>query len=316
MKQSGIYLKLALTALIWAAVFHIGKYAVAFVSPLYASAWRFSLAALVLIPVIALSDGWSMAALKRNAFGLLVMSAVGVFGFNASMFYGLRHTSAVNAALIMAFTPALTAALSALVNREPLLRHQLAGLGLGVAGVIVIVSKGSWHTLASMSLSIGDVLVLLAALCWSVYPVIPKRFVNGMSSLQITGSTIAGGALLLSLFAIETTPAFFAVPSLPVALGIVFMGLFGSVLAYLWWNQGIQRLGATSVAGFLNLVPVFAAMIGVALGEPISLAQLCGAALVIIGVLSSSGKLAIPALTTMQRVQLSFTEKPAPCDRR
>jgi drug/metabolite transporter (DMT)-like permease len=315
MKQTGIYVKLVLTAAFWAAVFHIGKYAVAFVSPLYASAWRFTLAALVLIPVIAFLEGWSMAALKRNAFGLLIMSAVGVFGFNASLFYGLRHTSAVNGALIMAFTPALTAVFSALINRDALTRHQLVGLAFGIVGVIVVVSKGSWHTLATMSLSVGDFLVLLAALCWAIYPVIPKRFVKGLSTLQITGSTIAGGAALLAFFAIQTTPTFFAVPSLPVALGIAFMGLIGSALAYLWWNQGVQRLGATSVAVFLNLVPMFTALIGVALGQPISLAQLCGAGLVIIGVLYSSGKLTLSTLLNVQRTHLSLGVKPVPCNK-
>jgi drug/metabolite transporter (DMT)-like permease len=316
MKQSGIYAKLVLTTLFWAAVFHVGKYAVAYVSPLYAGAWRFLLAALVLIPAIALIDGWSMTALKRNAFGLLVMSAVGVFGFNTCMFYGLRHTSAVNGALIMAFTPALTAVFSALINREPVLRHQLVGLTFGIIGIIVVVSKGSWHTLATLSLSVGDLLVMLAAICWAIYPVIPKRFVTGLSTLQITGSTIAGGAALLALFAIETTPAFFAVPSLSVALGIAFMGLFGSALAYLWWNQGVRQLGATTVAGFLNLVPLFTTVIGIALGQPVSLAQLCGAALVILGVLYSSGKLDTRLSLAIHGAHLHLSNKLTPCDRK
>lgn len=315
MNQSGIYFKLVLTTLFWAAVFHIGKYAVAVVSPLYASAWRFVLAALVLVPVIAMIEGWSMATLRRNAFGLMIMSAVGIFGFNASLFYGLRHTSAVNGALIMAFTPALTAVFSALINREPLLRHQLIGLVFGVVGVIVVVSKGSWHTLATLSLSVGDLLVLFAALCWAIYPVIPKRFVKGMSTLQITGSTIAGGAVLLAFFAIETTPAFFAMPPLPVAIGIAFMGFFGSVLAYFWWNQGIQRLGATSVAVFLNLVPMFTTMMGVMLGQPVTLPQLFGAVLVIIGVVYSSGKLTIPSSIRERNTRLTLGDKVAPCNR-
>jgi drug/metabolite transporter (DMT)-like permease len=72
------------------------------------------------------------------------------------------------------------------------------------------------------------------------------------------------------------------------------MALFGSVLAYLWWNQAVQQLSATPVASFLNLVPMFTALIGVALGQPVTAAQICGAALVIVGVANSSGKLAMP----------------------
>ncbi|TCS36286.1 threonine/homoserine efflux transporter RhtA [Paucimonas lemoignei] len=315
MKQAGIYVKLVLTTACWAAVFHAGKYAVAYVTPLYASAWRFLLAALVLIPLIAVMEGWSVDALRRNAFGLLVMSAIGVFGFNVSMFYGLQHTSAVNGALIMAFSPVLTAAFSAMINREPLARHQWIGLSFGLVGIIVVVSKGSLHTLATLSLSLGDLLILIAAICWAIYPVIPKRFVKGMSTLQITGSTIAGGASLLAFFAIQTTPTFFVAPSWPIALSIVFMGLFGSALAYLWWNQGIQRLGATTVAGFLNLVPLFTTLIGVALGQPVSLAQLCGAALVIVGVLYSSGSLSLASLMSVQRSYSVAAPDATPCNK-
>jgi len=299
-----IYLKLVLTTFFWALVFHIGKYAVALMSPLSVGAWRFTVAAAVLLPMVALREGWSLPAVRRNALALLTMSAVGVFGFNVSLFYGLRMTSAVNGALIMAFNPALTVVLSALLNRELISRHQLAGLLLGLVGVIVVVSNGSWHMLATMSFSGGDMLVLLGSLSWSIYTVIPKRFVHGLSTMQITGSTIAGGAALMSACAALTAPDFLQPPSLPVAAAIAFMSLFGSVLAYLWWNQGIQKIGAASAAIFINLVPMFATLIGLLLGQQISTAQLCGAALVIVGVLCSAGKLKfLPAAFVPQKAQ-------------
>ncbi|MGE5650470.1 MAG: DMT family transporter, partial [Bacillota bacterium] len=214
---------------------------------------------------------------------------------NVSLFYGLRLTSAVNGALIMAFNPALTVVLSALINREPIARRQAIGLLLGLIGVIVVVSKGSWHALAAMSFSTGDLLVFLGSLGWAAYSVIPKRFVHGLSTMQVTGSTITGGAALMAAFAAAATPDFLTPPSLPVAAAIAFMGLFGSVLAYLWWNQGIQTLGAASAAVFINLVPIFAALIGLLLGQSISAAQAGGAALVIAGVLCSSGAIRFPS---------------------
>lgn len=291
MNHARTYLKLTLTTLFWAAVFHAGKYAVALMSPLSLGAWRFLLAAAVLLPLVAWRDGWPLPALRRNALTLLAMSAVGVFGFNVSLFYGLRLTSAVNGALIMALNPALTVVLSALLNREPIAPRQAIGLTLGLAGVIVVVSKGSWQALTALSFSAGDLLVFLGSLGWAAYTVIPKRFVHGLSTMQVTGSTIAGGAAMMATCAAAATPDFLARPALPVAAAIAFMGLFGSVLAYLWWNQGIQQLGAASGAVFINLVPIFAALIGLLLGQSVSAAQLGGAALVIAGVLCSSGAL-------------------------
>jgi drug/metabolite transporter (DMT)-like permease len=293
--QTWVYLKLVLTTFFWALVFHIGKYAVALMSPLSLGAWRFTVAAAVLVPMVALREGWPLPEVRRNALALATMSVVGVLGFNVSLFYGLRLTSAVNGALIMAFNPALTVVLSALVNRESVSGRQLAGLLLGVAGVIVVVSKGSWHVLAGMSFSAGDLLMLLGSLGWAIYTVIPKRFVHGLSTMQVTGSTIAGGAALMAAFAASTTPDFLELPPLPVTAAIGFMGLFGSVLAYLWWNQGIQKIGASSAAVFINLVPIFTALIGLLLGQQVSAAQVFGAALVIAGVVCSSGKVkAVP----------------------
>ncbi len=299
-----IYLKLLATTLFWAAVFHAGKYAVALMPPLYVGAWRFVLAALVLAPLVAFREGWPVHTLRRNALPLLVMALVGVLGFNLSLFYGLRLTSAVNGALIMAFNPALTVVLSALLNREPISARQLAGLLLGLAGVFVVVSKGSLHVLAAMSFSTGDLLVLLGSLGWAIYSVIPKRFVRGLSSLQITGSTIAAGAFMMTVFGAAVTPDFVALPSLPLGAAIAFMGVFGSALAYLWWNQGVQAIGAGSAAVFINLVPIFAALIGVLLGEAVTAAQLYGAALVIAGVLCSSARFSVPvAAAPMPKAQ-------------
>lgn len=288
MQAPGIYTKLVLTTICWAAVFHVGKFVVTTVSPPTVTAWRFLLAAAILLPLVQRRERMPWAALRRNALPLLAMSAIGVFGFNISTFYGLRSTSAVNAALIMALNPALTTILAALVGRERISGRQVAGLLMGIAGVAVVVSKGSWHALAGLAFSRGDLLILLATLCWACYPVIPKRFITGMSSMQITASTIAGGAALMALFAIGIAPDFTARPTLPLAAGIVFMAVAGTVAAYLWWNQGIHALGAQSTANFVNLVPLFAAFIGLLLGEPLSWAQACGAVLVVSGVLYSS----------------------------
>jgi drug/metabolite transporter (DMT)-like permease len=288
MTRNTIYLKLILTTLFWAAVFHVGKYAVALMSPLSIGAWRFIIAGLILIPVVAWQGGWSLPAIRRNALPLLAMSAIGVFGFNVALFYGLRTTSSVNAALIMAFNPTLVVVLSALLNREQVSYRLMFGLLLGLSGVAVVVSKGSWHALTALSFSFGDLLVLLGSLCWAIYSVIPKRFVTDISSTQVAGSTVVGGAMLMAIFAAFATTDFLEPPSASIVAAILFMALFGSVLAYLWWNQGVQEIGAGGVAVFINLVPIFATLIGLLMGQSISVAQIGGALLVIAGVMYSS----------------------------
>lgn len=287
-RLSVVYLKLVLTAACWGGVFHAGRYAVHLMSPLAAGAWRFTLAALIFIPLVAWREGWTFGAIKRNALVLTIMSAVGVFGFNIGMFFGLKSTSAVNGALIVAVTPALTAVLAALLNRRAPSVMQLIGLALGMAGVAMVVSHGSLDVLLSLHLSHGDALVLLAAFCWAIYSVLPQRFIKGLSSLQVAGSTIIGGAVLMIGFGAGAAPDLLQVPPMGAMLGIVFMAVFGSVFAYMWWNNGIQVIGPAQAAIFMNFVPLFAALIGVLLGEHLVASQMLGAVLVIGGVLSST----------------------------
>lgn len=295
MATPATWIKLGLTAFFWGLMFHLGKYAVGYLTPESISGWRFLLAALVLVPIVGAREGLDWPGLRRHALPLLVMAVVGIGGFNLALFHGLRLTSAVNGALIMALCPALITVLSALLMREPVSGRQLAGLALGLAGVAVVVSGGEWARLRGLSFQRGDLFVLLAATCWAVYSTIPRRFIHGLAPLQVTVGTIALGGVLISVFANATRPDFFTLPPVGVVVAVLAMSLLGSVLAYLWWNDGVKRVGAARAAVFMNLVPIFAALIGVVMGQTISLAQLAGAVLVVGGVWFASRPAAPPA---------------------
>ncbi|MGC3981113.1 MAG: DMT family transporter [Steroidobacteraceae bacterium] len=282
------YVFLVLTTFFWAAVFHLGKYAVAYLSPLSVAAWRFALAGVVMAAYLAWHRTWDGAAVRRNFWPLVAMGVIGVFGFNAAMFFGLQTTSSVNAALIMSFYPALTAILSAWLNGERILPRQLLGFAISLSGVVLIVSKGSLHNLLTLSFTHGDLLMLVGCACWALYGVMPRRFIRGLPTLLMTTATILVGAILLVTMAAVTADDLLILPMPSVALAIAVMALFGTVLAYLWFNTGIARIGAGRAAIFINLVPLFTTLIGVALGQSVSGAQCLGAVLVIAGVITTA----------------------------
>jgi len=279
-----VYLRLVLTTLIWALVFHFGTYAVAMMHPLAVAAWRFALGAAALVPLVGLREGWPASQLKANGWGLVAMAVSGVFAFNVAMFYGLQHTSAVNAALIMALSPALTTVLAATLSRRRIRLLQWLGLALGVTGVICVVGNGSWTLLRQLRLSSGDGLMLLASFSWSVYSTIPGCCIRGLSALQMAGASTTVGAVLLVALALARAPQPLHIVSLQLAAILLFMGLAGTTLALVWWNDGVQRLGPARATLFINLTPVFTALIAVALGKPPTWAYAAGAALVIAGV--------------------------------
>lgn len=280
-----IYFKLVLTAFFWAAVFHLGKYAITYISPLSAAAWRFLLATVFLLPYFLWQSRPDIAALRRNLWPLLAMGVIGVFGFNAALFYGLRLTSPINGALIMAFNPATTALLAAMITGEKISVRQRTGFVISLVGVIVIISRGSLQHLLTLDVSTGDLLIFLANLCWATYTVIPRRFINGLPSMTITIATIAIGAAILTVTAQSVSGDMLMVHTWKLAASLIAIALFGAALAYIWWNQGILQIGSGRVSIFINLVPMFTVLIGVVLGQMPSAAQWLGALLVICGVI-------------------------------
>lgn len=279
-----VYAQLVACALLWALTYHAGKFAVGLMLPLGAILWRFTAAVLIIIPWIAFREGWDWAGLRRNLWPLLVMGTVGIVGFNLAMFYGLQSTSAVNASLIMAFSPILTACGTVILGGERLTASRVLGLMLGVMGVALVVTRGSLHGLMQTGIARGDVLMLGGSLAWAIYGLIPRRFVRGLAPLQTGAASLVVTALTLWVICAVARPEAMQLPPRAALWAILFMGVLATALAYLWWNVGVVRIGASRAAGFLNLIPVFTMLSGLLIGQSLSVAQVLGAALVIVGV--------------------------------
>lgn len=286
-------IQLIITALCWAAMFHLGKWVLQQLPVLELTTWRMLLAALTLGIWVWLSEGYNWQAIRKNVRPLLMMVLLGVVGFNLALYGGLEGSSPVNASLLMATTPALTAVMSALLLRERLNVQQWLGAGLAFAGVVTVVSRGSWQMLQHLNLSPADGLIMLAVLGWVSYGVIGRGFVRGMTTLQMTTVTLIAGAL--GLMGISVPAQGLHLPTLPLFAALVVMGVLGVGLTYVWWNQGIKALGTARATIFINLVPVLTCLMGLLLGQVVTGAQWLGMLLVISGVLLSSRPAPAPA---------------------
>ncbi len=274
----------------WGAAFHVGKFALQQSSPLAIVSWRNGIAALVLtgLTMPVLRTHW--LAVKSHLAILLLLAVLGVAGFNLFLFYGLRSTSSINAALIMAFNPALIVLLSALLNREKIRGFQLLGLLLGLLGVMIVVSHGSIEALLGLQLSHGDLLVTMSSICWALYSVLQRRFASQVPSALLSSMTVGMAAVMMLVLAVVEAPDVGTMPHTPILLAILFLGLFSTVLPYLWWNRSLQEIGPAKAGVYMNLVPVFASLIGIVMGQQIEGSQFVGAAFVIVGVLLTGKK--------------------------
>lgn len=275
------YLLVVLTAVMWGANFNLAKPVLAELHPFVAGADRYLIAAAIML---ALTYFRGERVPLRHGKTYLTLGIVGVFSFNLFFFLGMASTSPVNGALIMALNPLLTGLIAyAMLGEKPSGRQMLA-FPVGIVGVgIVVLGAG-----AQVHMDRGDLYIMIANLNWAFYNVLVKKLMpKDTSGVASTAGIMVVGSLALTLAAVIAGEEF-TMPGLHAGSALIAMSVGGGVLAYLFWNIGIGRLGAARAAIFLNLVPVTSMVIAAFSGQPPSHIQLLGGALVIGAVTFSS----------------------------
>ena len=205
MKHLKIYLMLLGFSIFTGATFNLAKYTLDYFSASSAAAWRFGLAAVMMLIILAVTQGVKLAPLKANAIPYVVLGIVGIFGFNALFFVGLEYTSPLNGALIMGTNPLLTTVLARLILKDPITKRQIIGIFFALVGVLLVITQGSLEIIKDLSFSIGDLIILAGNLCWSLYGVLGRRFVKGSNSMATTTYSMIIGAISLITVSLFTS---------------------------------------------------------------------------------------------------------------
>lgn len=283
MQTNLVYLLVTASAFFWGANFVLAGPVLHDLPPAWAAALRFLLGSALML-AIAWQQGEDLRGLvRRHAWVYLLLGVVGIVGFNFFFFRAMQTTSADNGALIMATNPLLTTLLAAVFLRERATIRHLLALPVALAGVAVVIAHGDMARLVYLQVAEGDLLMLAANLTWALFNIFTRRFMPKGSPIGNTALMMTAGAGILLVMAL-VGDAPFAMPGTHAGLALVVMAVGGTVLAYLFWGIGIQHLGAGRASLFLNLVPVFAMLVGVALGTPPTEAQIAGGLIVLAGV--------------------------------
>jgi drug/metabolite transporter (DMT)-like permease len=277
--------------LVTGATFNLAKYAVQYFSAASAAGWRFGIGALVMFALLIIQKKVKWETIRRHGITYTILGIVGIFGFNAFFFFGMNHTSPLNGALIMGTNPLVTTILAYFILKAPINIKQTVGILFALVGVTLVLTKGSWEVIQTLSFSKGDLLILAGNVCWALYGILGRKYLKTSSSLETTTYTMVVGALCLIGFAAFSTSANPVTTNVPIVAwgAILFMAIFTSVLGYLWWNKAMEMIGAANTAVFFNLVPVVTMLISIATGTPVTMVQIIGTIMVISGVLLSSG---------------------------
>ncbi|HEY3304326.1 MAG TPA: EamA family transporter [Candidatus Binatia bacterium] len=278
------HILLFLPPFFWSSNFIVGKALVGIVPPWTLNAGRFTVSALILLPALLYCKEWPP---RQAWFPLVLMSLTGVFAFNAVLYIGLRHTSAINATLVNATTPVTTALIAWLVIGEEITRRRVAGILLSFAGIGWIVSHGSLDTLLNLNFNVGDVIVFFATSLWGFYMVMAKPTMRHLSPLALTSMTTIIGALFLlpaATMELRAHPA--DLWRSEVILAFLYLGIFPSFLSFLMWNRSIRTFGPGRASLAYNTLPLFAVILaGIFLDEALQVYQIAGGIVIIVGVL-------------------------------
>jgi drug/metabolite transporter (DMT)-like permease len=273
---------LLVMVIIWGANFSVIKYALREFSPVTFNALRLALATAVFLIAIAFLERehtpFTPAEWKRVAF----LGVVGHLLYQVAFLAGIARTSVSNSALIFGVTPVMVALLSAFAGHERVSRTRWFGAALSFLGIYIVVGRKASLGVETLR---GDVLVFAGMLCWSIYSVVAQPLLRQHSPLRVTGYSLAIGSLLYLGAAIPSfaSTAWATISATSWTL-MALSSLLALAFAYMVWYTAVQRIGSARTAVYSNLTPIVAMTVAALwLDEPISVAQIVGAATILSG---------------------------------
>jgi drug/metabolite transporter (DMT)-like permease len=288
------YLLLSLTSLFWAGNIVLARYVASHVPPLTLSCMRWIGVFLVLLPFAKdhLRRDWPV--LRKNLPLLLLLAASGFAYANASAYWAMRYTEALNALVIQSAGPLFVALCSFALFGVRLTRAQGLGIIISLVGVLTIILRGDFSALLSIRPNRGDLMFASSLYAFGLYSALMTRR-PVTHHLSLISFTTGCGAVMLLPFAVWE---YFAGLTLkPDALSVatlIYVVIFPSTLGYIFYNRAIALIGPNRAAPFSHLVPVFgSAMAILLLGETLRPFHLIGYPLVLAGVVIASRQGAI-----------------------
>jgi drug/metabolite transporter (DMT)-like permease len=278
-------LLLVLTTLIWAAHALVGRLAVGQIGPMTLTCLRWG-AALIPILIIArpsLRQDWP--ALRARWVYLTVMGAAGYTAFNALFYVAAHHTSALNLSIIQGAIPALV-----LLGARAFLKIRFSGVqALGalitMLGVVVIAAQGDPAKLKALAFNDGDMMMVVAAALYAGYTVGLRQRPNVSGVSMLAAMAFAAFLTSLPLMIWEILSGGFIWPTQGGLLVLAFVALGPAFVSQLMYMRGVELIGPGRAGVFVNLVPVFGAIMAVViLGEPFAFYQVLALSLVVGGI--------------------------------
>ena len=282
-------LKLIMVAALWGGTFIAGRI-VAQSLPLMTAAFvRFFVASILLVIVAVKMEGRLPRLNRGQVLLTAVLGLTGIFIYNICFFGALARVPAGRTSLFVSLTPIVTAILAVLIFSERLGLRRWIGIVVALLGAIVVITRGDLIggiADISQSLGLGELMMLGAVLSWATYTLISRKVLETLSPIVATTYGTLWGFVFLSIGAVgEFKEIDWILLDWRIWTSVFYLGAFGTVLAFIWYYQGIQTVGPSRTAIFTNLVPAFGVLFSATLlDEPILISMVVGGLIAALGV--------------------------------
>ncbi|MBU0545273.1 MAG: DMT family transporter [Proteobacteria bacterium] len=280
------YFLLVLSALFWSGNFVVARGIHEVIPPVTLAFFRWALALVIFLPFTFRKVVRNRSLIIKNWGWIAVLSLLSVSSFSIFIYMALNKTTVVNTALVNSFYPVLIVIGSWVGFSDRITLRQGTGVVLSLTGLMWILSKGKLSVLLGLSFSEGDLWTLAAGCSWALYSVLLRKKPQELDHFTfLAAMMIFGTFCLLPVFLWEI-----AITGLPRYVpqafgGVLYIAVFPSILSFLCWNKGVERVGANRAGIFVHLIPVFSILMAIILlGERLQYFHLPGMALIFSGI--------------------------------
>ena len=261
MKNASTHAKLLVVAIVWGLGWVAGRVAAREISPFTAGWVRYILAVGCFLIFLKITKQWVLPNKKQWKL-IVIIGFLSTFLYQAFFMYGMKWTAAGDASLMITFNPLFTAILAVPFLGEKFDKRLGTGLILAVSGVAVLAWYSPNVDIPVNERLLGDALIGLSALSWACTTILMKKAMTGedaMSPLHLTvWSSVAGLAIQTPAALWEFSQVGFPTDASVEAWSwLAFLAIFSTVLSYVWFADGIRKIGASKTSFYVYLVPIF-----------------------------------------------------------
>ena len=284
-----LVLKLTMVAVFWGGAFIAGRILAQSLPIMTAAFGRIFIASILLVIVVIKIEGSLPRLNRKQIFLTAILGFTGVFINNICFFGALARVPAGRTSLFVSLTPIVTAILASFFFRERLGVRRWIGILVARIGAIVVITRGdlvSGITDINQSIGLGELMMIGAVFSWAAYTLISREVIETLSPIVATTYSTLWGFFFLSIGALgEFKDIDWVLLDWRVWTSVFYLGAFGTVIAFIWFYEGIQAVGPSRTAIFSNLVPAFGVLFSVLLlGEPLLISMVVGGLITALGV--------------------------------